>query len=282
MTSSFFTTKSNQKIFYRQWKPRSEAKALVMIIHGLGEHSGRYEYQAGYLMNSGFEVYAFDNIGHGLSEGKRGFVNSFGDYLELLDQFISLASTGTGEKPLFLLGHSLGGLIAASYASRLKGSKISGLILSSPSVALNKNIEPNIFERFLLKAASVITPALTLDNRIDPHLLSRDKAVVENYIKDPLVFKRITPRLFIEMRHTQRRLLTRAGSITMPCLTLGGEEDKITPPESISKFHSLIASKNKALKIYKGLYHEILNEPEKEVVLSDVVAFLLDFGVALG
>lgn len=277
-STDFLLTETNQKIFYRHWKPQAEGRAIVIFVHGLGEHSGRYEYQADDLLGAGFEVYAFDNLGHGHSlSGRRGFVTSFQDYFKILDQFISFAIKESGAKPVFLIGHSLGGLIAASYALEPGASRLGGVILSSPSLELSAGIKPNMFERLLLKTLSIIWPTLELPNRIDPHLLSRDKAVVEKYIADPLVFRTITPRLFAEMQNAQERLFKKAGSFTVPCLMLSGKADRITPPESLVKFHNLIASSNKALKLYDGLYHEILNEPEKGSVLADLKEWLKNF-----
>ena len=274
-STDFFLTEANQKIFYRHWKPLSESKATVVFIHGLSEHSGRYEYQAEDLSKSGFNVYAFDNIGHGLSSGRRGFVNSFQDYLKILDQFVSFALKESGEKAAFLIGHSLGGLIAASYALQDGASGVKGVVLSSPALALSSGIKPCIFEELLIKALSIIWPTLELSNRLDPYLLSRDKTVVQNYIADSLIFRIITPRLFTEIQHAQNRLFEKARLFTMPCLMLSGKADKITQPESLLKFHGLIASKNKAIKLYECLYHEILNEPEKDSILADLKQWLL-------
>lgn len=269
---------SGTRLFYRVWK-RDDAGpgghrfpvASCVVVHGLGEHSGRYEGLAGYLANIGFGVYASDQKGHGRSYGRRGHVRSFEDFIIDLHQLINIVRTEEFGKKIFLLGHSLGGLIALMYAIRYHEG-LSGVIVSSPSLKLRVAVP--LHKELIGRLLSPIVPALTLDNEIDPSFLCHDLKVVDDYIKDPLVHKRISLGLYNEMLKAMAWTMKHATELEIPSLILLAEDDWVVDIEGTTRFYKRIRLGDKLIKIYKGHYHENFNEPDKEQVFSDVSHWL--------
>ena len=244
---------------------------MLVIAHGIGEHSGRYDHVADYLTRKGFAVWACDHRGHGKSGGKRGHVDNFDDYLADLDQTIRIAKQKTPEMKTFLMGHSLGGLIATFYAEKHSG-ELDGLIVSGP--ALREKMKISSSRAFMAKTLSSIMPTLSTGTGLDPNLLSHDKEVVKKYVEDPLVHKVTTPRWFTEYRRAQEETMRSAGKLTLPCLIIQGGADGIVDPTVAKDLYDRIKSPDKTLKVYDGFYHESLNEIGKESVLADIDTWL--------
>ncbi|WP_457741443.1 alpha/beta hydrolase [Thermococcus sp.] len=228
-------------------------KGWVVLVHGLGEHSGRYGKLIEELDEAGFAVYTFDWPGHGKSPGKRGHT-SIEDAMKIIDGIIE----EIGEKP-FLFGHSLGGLTVIRYAETRPG-KIKGVIASSPALA--KSPETSGFMVALAKFLGRIAPGLVLSNGIKPELLSRNREAVRRYVEDPLVHDRISAKLgrsiFLNMELAHRE----AEKIKVPVLLLVGTGDVVTPPEGARKLFERLKVEDKTLREFEGAYHEIFEDPE--------------------
>ncbi|OIO37498.1 MAG: hypothetical protein AUJ75_04120 [Candidatus Omnitrophica bacterium CG1_02_49_10] len=258
------------KSYYRVWL-KDEPSDIVIIVHGIGEHLARYENFAEKLMDNGFGVASFDLIGHGRSRGIRGHVSRFDDYLEQLSEFIKFIRSQYGKRGLFLIGHSLGGLIALNFV--LKNPEIfQGVVLSSPALALR--IKPTWFELNMARAFSRILPFYTQNNRINTKFLSHDRSVVLAYDADTLCHHKISARLYTEMVGAMKYAGDNMRGISIPILILQAGSDKIVNPETSSAAFQTIVSRDKDLHIYPGLFHEIFNEIDNAQVIDDLLSWL--------
>lgn len=224
----------------------------------------RYHVVIQSLVESGYRVITFDLPGHGKSLGRRGHF-SFKQVFHLLDEMIV-----PDEKP-FLMGHSLGGLIAVRYA-QCKSSALRGLVLSSPAVRIgNISMALEIIAHFL----GVVLPFVVFNNGINPDELSRNKSAVENYVNDPLVHDKISAKLASDMFWHSRKALKEASKVNCPTLLLVGSNDRITPAEGSHKLFKHISSPDKEFKLYQGAYHEIFEDPQySSALLSDMITWL--------
>ncbi|WP_240911735.1 alpha/beta hydrolase [Thermococcus sp. LS1] len=225
----------------------------VVLVHGLGEHSGRYEQLIGMLNEAGFAVYTFDWPGHGKSGGKRGHT-SVEEAMKIIDSIIE----EIGEKP-FLFGHSMGGLTVIRYAET-RPDRIRGVVASSPALA--KSPKTPEFMVTLAKFLGKIAPGVTLSNGLDPKLLSRNPDAVERYIKDELVHDKISAKLGRSIFENMELAHKEAEKIAVPILLIVGTGDIITPPEGARRLFEKLKAKDKALKEFEGTYHEIFEDPE--------------------
>ncbi|AEH25508.1 alpha/beta hydrolase [Pyrococcus yayanosii] len=228
-------------------------RGWVILVHGLGEHSGRYGKLIRMLIEAGFAVYTFDWPGHGRSSGKRGHT-SVEEAMEIIDGIIDEIR----EKP-FLFGHSLGGLTVIRYAET-RPDNIQGVIASSPALA--KSPKTPSFFVILAKILGRISPKITLSNGIDPKLLSRNPEAVERYVKDPLVHDKISAKLGKSIFENMELAHIEAERIKVPILLLVGTNDVITPPEGARRLFEELKVKDKTLKEFEGAYHEIFEDPE--------------------
>lgn len=267
----FFTAARGSKRYYQVWLPESPPKAVLLLVHGLAEHSGRYTNLVSHLVPRGYGVYALDHVGHGKSDGARTYVERFGDFGEALRKYFVMIREWQPEVPIFLVGHSLGGLIAATYLLEHPDG-LQGAILSGPAVKIPDSISSvTIFAGKILSALFPGFGVLGLDARG----VSRDPAVVTAYLKDPLVFTgKVTARLGAEMLKAMRRIEADAHQIRLPVLILQGSADKLVDPAGARMLHERVGSADKTLKVYEGLYHEVYNEPEHRQVLRDVESWL--------
>jgi lysophospholipase len=257
-------------IFWQTWQPQSPARAVLVIAHGAGEHSGRYAHVAARLVSEGYAVYALDHQGHGRSEGKRALVRSMRAAVADLDSMISLAAQAHPGADVFLLGHSMGGTIAVAYAIEHQ-DRLRGLILSGPLAALEAAPLPL---RLLVRALSARAPAVPV-LAVDPTQVSRDPAVVSAYVADPLVHHgKLPARTIAEIAAAVESFPSAVESITIPTLIAYGTADGLCPPAGSLMLDRRIGAQDKTLKAYEGLYHEILNEPEQDTVLDDVCRWL--------
>ncbi len=228
-------------------------RGWVILVHGLGEHSGRYEKLIKMLNEAGFAVYTFDWPGHGKSPGKRGHT-SIEEAMEIIDYIIE----ELGEKP-FLFGHSLGGLTVIRCAET-RSERIRGVIASSPALA--KSPETPGFMVALAKFLGRIAPGLTLSNGIKPELLSRNSEAVNAYVEDPLVHDRVSAKLGRSIFENMEKAHQEADRIKVPVLLLVGTGDLITPPEGSRRLFDELKVDDKLLREFEGAYHEIFEDPE--------------------
>ena len=254
------------QIHYRRWWVEG-ALGIVVVSHGLGEHSGRYRALARYLNEQGFSVYALDHYGHGQSEGVRGDIEDFAQYSEDLHHFIRLVKRDNPEKRVHLLGHSMGGVIACGCAMR--HGDIDSLILSAPGFRGRK--EPGSLERWLVHRLVRLLPRLTLPNRVAPNLLSRDESVVADYRADDLVHGRVSLQWFEAYLRERDYLYPRLAQIAAPCLLLLPEGDQIVDPVTTRAWFERFGSGVKSLQVFADAYHEVLNEVEEGPVARNLV-----------
>ncbi len=265
----------NANIYYQAWLPEGDAKAALLIVHGLGEHSGRYLNVVNHFVPLGYAVYGLDHLGHGKSDGAREVVERFEDYTNTLTIYYDMVKGWQPDQPIFLLGHSMGGLIATTYLLDHQ-AKFKGAVISAPAVKVSDSISQATIT--LGKVLSVLTPKAGVLG-LDANGVSRDPEVVAAYVNDPLVFHGKTPaRLAAEMLKTMQRVSAEAGKIMLPLMLVQGGEDKLVDPAGAQLLYDQVSSKDKTLKVYQGLYHEVFNEPERDRVLKDVETWLAAHG----
>ncbi len=257
------------RLYRQSWVPDRDARAIVVLVHGISEHSGRYHHVAARLVADGYAVHAVDHRGHGRSEGRRAFIDRMGNAVGDLDSLVE-ATTSPSGVPVVMLGHSMGGLLAVCFALAYN-QRLSGLILSAPLAALEA---ASLTTRLAARVLSVLTPHLGVVG-IDSALISRDPEVIRTYDADPLVFHgKLPARTAFELERAVRSLPSSVQAITVPTLIMYGSSDRLCPPAGSLGLHDCIGAQDRTLKVYDGLYHEIFNEPEREHVLEDVCAWL--------
>jgi lysophospholipase len=270
MTSETFAGARGRNIHWTSWEPadRESAGGIIVVVHGFGEHSGRYGHVAERLTRDGWAVFALDHHGHGRSEGPRGRI-SFPEALADIDHLVDLAVERHPGLPVFMLGHSMGGALALRYTLAHR-DRLAGLILSGPLV----QVEGRPVAQLLGRVLGRLVPSLPLA-RLDPNLVSRDPDVVQAYVEDPLVFHQPLPAATVSefLRHAAT-LPAEVDRIRLPTLLMYGTEDGLCAPQGAVLVSQRIGATDLTTKPYDGLYHEILNEPERERVLDDVCRWL--------
>lgn len=257
-------------VFYRVWQAEAP-RGAVLIAHGLGEHSGRYQHVAEALVARGLSVWAPDHPGHGKSPGHRCHVNRFDDFYPALDALRDEIAETCVDAPCYLIGHSMGGLIAASYLVR-RQARYAGAIFSGAAFEVPE--PPGAVAVFVNKLISTFIPTLGV-LQLDASEVSRDPEVVQRYRDDPLVHSgKITARLVVEIFGAIADLAERRGGLTLPVLVMHGEADVMTPSGGSQRFFEAVASSEKTLRLYPGLYHEIFNEPENDRVIGEACDWL--------
>jgi acylglycerol lipase len=258
------------RIHYQRWLPKVMDNVMV-VAHGLGEHSGRYKNLVNHFVPKGFGVFAIDHRGHGLSSGIRGHVQSFLEYRDDLASFIDRVREETGFEKIVLVGHSMGAVIATSY-SLLHPEKISRLILSSPGLRPYKL--PSKIKETVAKGLARVLPTFLLSNELDPSHVSRDADVVKAYVDDPLVHDRVSPKFYVEFVKETARLIRESPRLTVPLFLMQAGEDRLVHTGTNQEFFSKAGSPRKEWKVYEGHYHEIFNEPERDQVFADMEVWL--------
>ncbi|MEP4486185.1 MAG: lysophospholipase [Halioglobus sp.] len=254
-------------VFYRHWKPLGDCRAAILLAHGLGEHCGRYQYFAEYFMERGFAVIAPDHYGHGESPGHRAHIDSMSDYFGPLDNLRAAIGDWYPTAPCFLVGHSMGGLIAARYLLD-NADRFAGAALSAPALAMEE--APSKIALWINALLSKIAPKMGM-LQLDASQISRDPDVVKRYIDDPLVHGgKISARLVRTLFKGMDDVAAGHERVHLPIILMHGDADVMTAPSGSIEYHAAIPAPDKELKIYPGLYHEIFNEPEKEAVLNDL------------
>ena len=247
---------------FRDWPAPGEPKAVVALVHGLAEHSGRYGHVAAALNAAGYTVVAVDVRGHGSSAGWPGEVSGLDDWVADEKALLERAREAAGpDLPVFLLGHSLGALIAAAYVTRVGDQGLRGLVLSSIAVLVGEALLESMGDP---------------DGQgIPSSALSRDKAVQRAYDEDPLVFAdRVPAESTAAALEAAIEIYGGADRITLPVLMFHGSSDGIADPEGAKDLFERIPSTDKRWRLYEGLRHETMNEPEQDEVLADLVAWL--------
>lgn len=267
---SHFKASDGTQLFYQTWVPDSPMAVLV-VVHGLGDHSGRYGPFTRYFVERGFAVALYDQRGHGRSEGERGHAEQFQDFLQDLAQFVQLTKERFPKLPLFLVGHSFGGQVALNFVVRYaKGLR--GIVLCSPNVVLKLPV-PN-WKKKVAAWAKDSMGRMKISHQLDSKLLSHAPGVVAAYDNDPLVFTHVTARLGAIIMHNLDIIMALASRIHLPALFLQAGDDAICDPEGTRAFFQRVPIANKQLKIYDGMYHELFNETDRDRVFADTEIWL--------
>ncbi|MFQ5611224.1 MAG: alpha/beta hydrolase [Anaerolineae bacterium] len=270
--STGLTTADGISLFCRWWTSPQSPRAALAVVHGLGEHSGRYERLGQHFSRRLFSVFAVDLRGHGRSAGKRGHINQFSDYHHDVQVLIDFAHQETPDVPIFLLGHSLGGLITLHYALHHPDG-LASVITSG--AALRETIHPPFWKVMLGKMMSALYPDFSLQTGLKVSALCHDQAVIDAYVADPLVHDRVTARFYREYLLAAAWTLEEAVTLSLPALLLHGERDALTDPAGSHDFYERIGLEDKRYLAYPGLYHEIFNEPSYEEIFNDIEAWLV-------
>ena len=242
-------------------------KAVVVIVHGLAEHLGRYDTVVRELNEAGYSVYRFDNQGHGRSGGERGYLDNFNQFIDDADLLVEKAAKENAGLPIFMLGHSMGGFITAAYGVKYPG-KLRGQVLSGGAVTLLPLFDD--FKSIDFEAE----PRVKVPNALSA-LICRDISVVEAYDNDALVLKETCQKLLGEVFINGATWLeANLSSYAYPCLILHGGDDQIVTPNASKFMAETIASEDKELKLYPEFYHEILNEKERRMVMADILKWM--------
>ncbi|TAL37900.1 MAG: alpha/beta hydrolase [Spirochaetes bacterium] len=270
-----FVGKGGLEIFFQTWTA-PKPKGILVLAHGLGEHSGRYMNIIEALDGKNISVYALDHRGHGKSAGKRGHIDAIGDFIYDLKTFVTMVHDEGKNLPLMLMGHSMGGLIACKYALTYPDD-MDALVLSSAGLKIAAAIPQ--WKETLGKFFSKYIPALQMPNGLDANDLSHDQKVIDAYVNDPLVHNLASARFFTEFMGTGAECLDRAAELSMPLLVFHGKEDKIVDYRGSEVVYGKASTPRgaKTLHIFPDLYHETMNEaePQKSRVIGIVSSWIL-------
>ena len=263
---------NNVSLYFQRWHPaQQQAKATVVIVHGLGAHSGLFQPLVDRLLAQNYCIYAFDLRGHGRSEGQRGYINSWDEYRNDLWQFVNWVQWQEGDRPCYLMGNSLGAAIVLDYSLQFPNS-VDGLILSAPAVS-TQGISP-----LKLKVGGLLSqihPRFSLSTGFKQKQPStRDAAVNEAYANDPLRHSQGTARLSTEFFKVNQQTWQNIGELDLPTLILQGSADVVAPVAVTRQFFGRMPGENKSLYVYPDGYHEICNDINRDQVIGDVLGWL--------
>jgi acylglycerol lipase len=265
--------------YWQAWVPRDPVRAIVVVVHGLHDHSARYAHVGTRLAAAGFAVYAADHRGHGRSEGRRANIERMTLIQADLRSFVRFATERHPGLPVFMVGHSLGGLIALQYAIdrvTIEGAvtALDGLVLSGPAVSARPG---SALTRCLAPVLSALVPNLGVVSLDAGKKISRDPDVIRSYQEDPLVYLgKVKARTGAEILAAAQHLPRALPRLSVPVLLLHGTDDRICPLATSMMVHDAVSSPDKTLRCYPGLYHEVFNEPERDAILTDLILWLTE------
>jgi alpha-beta hydrolase superfamily lysophospholipase len=266
-----FRGQGGLNLYYQCWLPAGEPLAVLVLVHGLAEHSGRYGNVVDYFVPRGYAVCSLDHRGHGKSQGLPGYVERFSHYVSDLIAFLDIARHLFPRARIIAVGHSVGGTIATAGATRAQ-ENLDGLILSGAFVKPGASLSPaKIMAAQLL---SMLLPKMGVDT-IDATAISQDEAVVQAYLNDPMVYHgKVSARLGAEIITAMWRLPGEIAVLRLPVLIMHGSEDRLSRPEGSRLLYERFGSKHKTLKLYRGYHHELFNEPGRRQVFEDMEHWL--------
>lgn len=268
-----FTTSSpdNTSFYFQGWQTETPAKAVVCLVHGLGEHSGRYAHVAEALNAAGYTLFGFDLRGHGKSGGARGHTPTYDVLMDDIGRLLDEAAARYPDRPRFLYGHSLGGNLVLNYGLRRKPA-IAGVISTSPGLRVTNPLPP--LQIALARVMNKLQPGMQIANGLALDGLARDPEVIRAYTHDPLVHDKISMRLATGMLDAGEWAIAHAAEFPLPLLLVHGTADKLTSARASEEFAAKVPAGRCTLKLWDGFYHETHNEPEKAEVLRYMVNWL--------
>lgn len=264
------TATDGLRLFVRR-RDVANARGQIAIVHGFGEHSGRYDRLGLHLNAHGYSVTAYDHRGHGLSDGLPGHVESFKEYEDDLDRILSAIHTRSEGHRIFMVAHSMGGLVALRYVATRSG-RLAGAVISAPLIGFASPVP--VHKLIAARVAARLAPHYRLNSEINPSVLSRDPEVGKAYATDPLVNRKVSARWFAETTRAMEEVNDWAPRITLPLLVMHGTKDRLASLEATKRSFELIGSSDKELAIYPGFYHELFNEPEKQQIFDRVTEWV--------
>jgi len=265
-----WTARDGLRLFTRSWEPGSEPLGAVGIVHGLGEHSGRYEEFAQQLAQSGYRVLAFDQRGHGRTPGPRGHVRDYDLLLDDIGMLVQEAAERSDGRPVVLYGHSLGGNLVLNYVLRRK-SCLTGVIAASP--LLRPAVRLPWWKEAAGRVMNRVWPRFSFDVGVDDSALTHDMAALAARKQDPWIHRRVSARLGAQMLDAGRWALEHAERLRLPALVMHGDADTATSPEATREFAHRAGS-NCTLRIWPGLYHELHWERGRSEIIQDIIQWL--------
>ena len=263
-------TRDDINLYALDWSPQGESKAVVCLIHGLGEHCSRYDHVARALNQVGYAMLAFDLRGHGRSGGPRGHAPSADAFLEDIDHLFVQAKKRYPGKPRFIYGHSLGGILALYYCLR-RTPDINGLV--STGAGLRSPLMEQKLKVAFANTMAAILPTMTLATGLNPEHLSRDPQVAQNYRNDPLVHYKASLAMASSTIRATQWTMEHAAELSYPLLLIHGAADQLTYPSGSQEFARRVSG-SCTLRLWEGMYHEVHNEPEKEQVFAEIVQWM--------
>jgi len=256
------------KLFTQKWSASKEL-AKLLIVHGYGEHSSRYNHLSALLNENNISVYSFDQRGHGNSEGLSGYVASIDDYLKDIDKYFQ--SIATENKPLFIMGHSMGGLLVTKYCLDYS-PQVNGVILSAAALKVGKDVSPMLQK--LVGILGSLFPKLKTQG-LDHTAISKDEFVVENYLNDPLIIHHgMRARTGKVLLKESKTIGERFAKFSLPVIIMHGSADRLTDIDGSRLLYKNAVSSDKEMKEYDGLFHELINEPERVTVMQDILKWI--------
>jgi lysophospholipase len=267
---SSLRTEDGLRLHTEAWLPEDAPAAALILVHGYGEHLGRYRHVAAYFVERGYAVYALDHRGHGQSEGLRAYVERFDDFTRDLHSFVDMVRAQHPGSKVFMLGHSMGALISLAYT--LRYDDIDALMISGAPVNADANVSP-----LLVQVGNILTNVIPKVPflQFGEGILSRDPRVQAAFDADPLTWKQpMRVRLGVEINRASGRVRASLPSLKLPILIMHGADDVMVNPSGSELAYQRVGSADKTLKLYPGLLHEIMNEPEQLEVLSDIAAWM--------
>ncbi|MFT5790993.1 MAG: acylglycerol lipase [Urechidicola sp.] len=270
MTHQEFNFNLHKTEFFGQFWKSEESKAVVILVHGMGEHSTRYaDFVVPQFLERSISVLTFDHFGHGKTEGKRGHNPSYDAVLDSVSTILNKSKELFGNIPTFLYGHSMGGNVVLNYGLR-KDTSIKGIIATSPFLKLA--FQPPKWKLSLGKFMQNIAPSITLGNELDANDISRNKNEVKKYMNDPLVHDKVSPNFSITFIETGKWAIENAANLKYPTFILHGTSDKIIDHKASEEFANKTDSAE--IKLYEGGYHELHNDLCKEEMITDIIGWI--------
>lgn len=263
-------TADGLQLFAQGWHPESEIQAVICLVHGIGEHSGRYAHLATPLTRAGYALLSFDLRGHGKSQGTRGHTPSYEALMNDIAHLLEEAAMRFPNRPCFLYGHSLGGNLVLNYALRYR-PQLSGVVATGPDLGLA--FKPPVWKVILCYIMNNLWPSFLLATMLDTEALSQTPEAVQTHQNDPLGHDFISVRLFVSIRQAAKWALQHAVQFSLPLLIMHGGEDRLTSSETSCQFANHVPG-DCTFKLWKDFYHEIHNEPKQQEVFDFLITWL--------
>lgn len=260
------------ELYWRGWLPEGSPRGVLVFVHGLAEHSGRYLNPVAHFVPLGYACYAVDLRGHGHSGGLRVHVDSFDDYLDDVSALLAEVRRRHPHPPA-LVGHSMGGLVALLFALG-RGDAVAAAVASSPGLAAHPSARPSLALRIAARVLSVLIPRVLISSDLDPRAISRDPEVVRDYLEDPQVSSKASPRWYTSFLAAQRRAFKGAPSLGIPTLVMQSGDDRLVDPAAAARWAEAAPRDLVTYIEWPGLFHEMFNEPERRRVFEAMEPWL--------